>query len=441
MKNTGTAEALIQLQKRMDAMEIMDSKAIICADYVQEKEQQNRITFGWTPSAPEDFTLFPAVLFDENIPAAEGSEINDVKPYWKEILETPLIDGLHNGYETGRLPTKTPDVAFYPKTIERPSAADFVAFGDCKGSDWTGTLRSEIGQVMLHAHRILDAQPQRLHVYGFITNNWSVVLVRGYQSESRPFAVCWFVSSALTFEAGMKAFFYLMIEDNGFIGSPTVCGIPLAIKRPLRPGGSCRAFTATYDNRNVVAKLYGDGDDAKEEARMIAAVRSACTINSQNAEFPVVVAVDSPWLLVTPVGTPFVAATFSLEHLKMLLRTLKTVHEAKIVHRDVRFSNIFLVEDGRVLLNDWGSSIHYEPLTRAAVAGCPAPYCHPDLVGARSCFPKPKYDLYSLVASTASMLAPSIPKGHSIVFKNAFACANKIDYEGIAEAFAAVGLE
>jgi serine/threonine protein kinase len=166
-----------------------------------------------------------------------------------------------------------------------------------------------------------------------------------------------------------------------------------------------------------------------------------CKTYSQNAEFPVVVAVDSPWLLVTPVGTPFVAATFRLEHLKMLLWTLKTVHEAKIDHHDVRFSNIFLVEDGRVLLNDWGSSIHYEPLTRVLVAGCPAPYCHPELVDAQSCLPKPEYDLYSLVASTAYMLAPQIPKGHSIFFKNAFACAEQMDYEGIVEAFAAVGLE
>jgi hypothetical protein len=265
-ENARTAEALIQLQKRIDAIEILDSKAISCADYVQEKEQQNRITFGWTPSAPDDFSLFPAVLFDENNPAAQGSETNDVKPYWKEILETPLIDGLRNGYETGRLATKFPDVSFYPETIERPSAADFVAFGDCKGSGWSGTSRTEIGQAMLYAHRILDVQPQRLHVYGFVTNNQSVVLVRGYRAESRPFAVCWDVSSVLTFEAGMKAFFYLMNEDNGCIGSPTVCGIPLAIKHPLRPGGSCRAFTATCNISNVIAKLYGDGHDLGEEA-------------------------------------------------------------------------------------------------------------------------------------------------------------------------------
>jgi serine/threonine protein kinase len=86
-----------------------------------------------------------------------------------------------------------------------------------------------------------------------------------------------------------------------------------------------------------------------------------CEIYSQNAEFPVVVAVDSRWLLVMPVGTPFAAATFRLEHLKLLLWTLKTVHEAKIVHCDVRFANIYLVEDNRVLLNDWGSSIRYDP--------------------------------------------------------------------------------
>jgi Protein kinase domain len=433
--NAVNAEDFRQLQKRMDAMEIMDSKVVSCADYCLEKLQQNRVYFGWTPRAPESFTSFPMVLFDENNPAPQGNETHVIKPYWMKILETPLIDGLRNGYQTGSLGTKLPDVAFYPKTIKWPNAADYVAFGDCKGLSWTGTSRDEIGQVMLYARSVLDAQPQRLHVYGFITNNQSVVLVRGYRAEYRPFTVCWDVSNVLTFEAGMKAFFYLMVQDNGFVGSPT-----LAINHTLRPGGSCRAFTATYNGRNVVAKLYDDASNVEEEAQKIAGVRHECKINLQKAEFPVVVAVDSCWLLVTPVGTPFTAATFRLEHLKMLLQTLKTVHEAEIVHCDVRFSNIFLVEHGRVLLNDWGSSIH-KPATLTPVLGCPAPYCHPDLMAASVCLPKPKYDLYSLVASIAYMHAPSIPKGHAIFFENAFACAKQLDYEGMANAFATVGLE
>jgi hypothetical protein len=99
-----------------------------------------------------------------------------VKPFWKSLLlQNHLTTRLANAYEVANLGVNTPDVSFFQDHIHKrkPAAAEFVGCGDCKGSTWTGTSKSkaELGQVMLYAHRILDANPLRVHVYGFITNN------------------------------------------------------------------------------------------------------------------------------------------------------------------------------------------------------------------------------------------------------------------------------
>ena len=62
----------------------------------------------------------------------------------------------------------------------------------------------------------------------------------------------------------------------------------------------------------------------------------------------------------------------------MMLEALRIVHAQNYIHRDVRFSNILLLDGGDVLLNDWGSST-----TTAAngmhqlLQGSPEPLCPP----------------------------------------------------------------
>jgi hypothetical protein len=90
-----------------------------------------------------------------------------------------------------------------------------------------------------------------------------------------------------------------------------------------------------------------------------------------------------------------------------LVSALKIVHDAGIIHRDVRFANIFhLNTNDSVLLNDWGASIQSEGLE--LVAGCPDQWAHPDVVGVAVAVPHPKHDLYSLISSLADLIAPGL---------------------------------
>lgn len=419
----------------MRDLEVRDSRAVSFVDYYNEKVEQQRVQ-EWLPTSPDLNIELPDPLRGER---PQGSESKVVKPFWENIVrQNQLVPQFSNGYEVGYIGPKIPDVAFYPEAIARPTAGDFVAFGDAKGSTWTGTSRAEKGQVMMYGHRILDAQPQRSHVFGFITNNVRVLLIRARRCPESPFTVFWEFSHVLTFEHGMKIFFYLLQHDSGFVYPPHVGGIMVLIRRPLRPGGTCRAFGANYMDRDVVGKLYAEEARAMEDAQKITRVRLRVPperIDSSGARIPSVVAQEGQWLLLSPLGIRFTSFTFKLHHLQKLLHTLRIVHQANLIHRDVRFANIFLLEeDDQVLLNDWGAST--EGGSVQLVAGCPPPFCHSDLVNVADAVPEPKHDLFSLVMSAAHLLLPGMSDTrYPCLLERAFAAAEGVDYDGVWRAF------
>ena len=149
----------VALRKRVRDLEVQDSRAVSFTDYYKEKFEQERVQ-AWFPPSLDAIIELPTPLQGDR---PQGSEKVTVKPDWESIVSgNRLVPSFSNGYEVGYVGPKIPDVAFYPRGIERPTAGDFVAFGDAKGNNWTGTSASEKGQVMMYLHRILDVQPQTL---------------------------------------------------------------------------------------------------------------------------------------------------------------------------------------------------------------------------------------------------------------------------------------
>ena len=131
---------------------------------------------------------------------ATAHEKKNVKPFWQKLMEDDeksIIPGIKNGYETANLGPKTPDICFYQKHVAVPNAESFVAAGDCKGEGWKGTSGAEKGQIMLYLHKMLEAQPNREHAYGFVTNNKSFILVKATRASASPFQVIWSISEVL----------------------------------------------------------------------------------------------------------------------------------------------------------------------------------------------------------------------------------------------------
>jgi len=186
----------------------------------------------------------------------KGPKRDVVKPCWKLLIEkSELLPGHSVGYEVGLLGTKIPDIAFYPSNVSKPRAGEYEAYGDCMGQSWSGTSLSELGQGIQYGHRILDANPLRSHVYGFLTNNSIVVLIKSIRSAESPCLVHWHVSGALTFDQGMGTFFRLIRAESGYLLPPTVQGWHVRIKASLGQGRTCRAYLADYNGMEIMTAM------------------------------------------------------------------------------------------------------------------------------------------------------------------------------------------
>lgn len=418
--------------------EMAESRAVSYSEYYQEKLRQGRVE-QWNPVESFDADELQLPNFLRTACDYTGSE-KTVQSFWRGILQQhKIISSLQNGFEIAHLGTKIPDIAFFREGIATPGAADFVAAGDCKGSSWTGTSSAEFGQMLLYLHRMLDCQPVREVGYGFLTNNEIIVLVKAYMSSPYPFHIRWCISNVLNFDHGMKLWIQIMKDNNGYSGPPSVFGYPITVQRPLRPGGTCRAFAATYCGKVVVANLYLSAAVAADNAsrtRKASQVTLGATSSANSlARIPHVVATENCWSLITPRGEPMTRDILTKIHVQHLVSTLQIIHAAGIIHRDVRISNIFYLTDRNVLLNDWGSSVVANE--RTMYAGSPKPHIHPEIALTDLYDPHPKHDLYSLVSSVAQLLLPGAnTRSRRDLFTEAFQSAEACDYEGVYQGIA-----
>ena len=427
-------EAIRRLEKVVYGLKSRDSRAASYADYYSEKLKEVRLHVWTVPLIENPKLHLPNSLSDWKI-LQKGPEKDVIKPCWKRLIETAdLFPGHSVGYEVGVLGTKIPDIAFFPRKVSKPRAGEYEAYGDCKSQLWSGTSLSELGQGIQYGHRILDANPLRTHVYGFFTNNLIVVLIKSTRSKELPYLVHWDVTSPLTFEQGMATFFRLLHDDSGFIPLPTVRNLRVSIKRSLGSGATCRAYLAEYAGTEVVAKLYDHSDTVSENKRKLADALAVLQDSSamDKCQIPIVQGSEGRWLLITPVGTPFTFNTIQPHHIRQLVSTLKIIHESGMVHRDVRFANIFHVRGETVVLNDWGSSVRSESME--LVAGCPNRWAHPELCGTTLAIPRPKHDLYSLISSFADLIAPGLVReSQTTLLNEAFQAAENCNYDQVVE--------
>ena len=427
-----------ELRKQVQQLKCQDSKAVSYSDYYNDKKSENRVYHWQIECIDNAEELLPATLLSAI--NETGSETDAVKPFWEKFVkEEANFHELSAGYEVAKLGTKIPDIAISPSNIAHPSSAEFVAYGDCKGSKWTGKSGDELGQGMQYGHRILDASPLRSLVYGFFTNNSIVVLFKTQRNKSMSNMVEWYISSPLTFIQGMAKFYQLLKEDeNGFVAPPSFDSKLLKIEKPLGKGSTCSAFWATYDGSQVVAKLYNSRESVEAEEKMLlkvsTIVNDARTSSSKAlCQIPRVLGSEGCWLLVEPRGRRVRHQEIKPNHVEMLVSTIQTVHEGGILHRDLRFANIFLLDCGGVLLNDWGASIQDRRYSQLII-GCPEPWAHPDLAGKETGIPLPKHDLHSLTSSFLSLIAPGIAVANQKeLFASQLQAAEECNYTQVCE--------
>jgi serine/threonine protein kinase len=197
----------------------------------------------------------------------------------------------------------------------------------------------------------------------------------------------------------------------------------------LGRGGMGRVWLAEDEllHRPVALKQYLTADAESDEAnraaraRALYEARAAAQVNHRGVVRIHDVVRDGglPWIVMEPLSGRTLAETVAgegpqstdrvIDLALRLLDALTAVHQAGVVHRDVKPANVQLCDDGRVVLTDFGiACLKDEELDcpREALEGSPA-FISPEQL--RGDQPAPASDLFSLGATLYAVLEGRAP--------------------------------
>lgn len=211
----------------------------------------------------------------------------------------------------------------------------------------------------------------------------------------------------------------------------------------LGRGGMGRVWLAEDEllRRPVALKQYlatdAESEDATRAARARALyeARAAAQVNHRGVVriHDVVREGSLPWIVMEPLSGRTLAETVAgegpqsidrvIDLALRLLDALTAVHQAGIVHRDVKPANVQLCDDGRVVLTDFGIACLKDAeldFPRQVLEGSPA-FISPEQL--RGDQPAPASDLFSLGATLYAVLEGRAPFAKTDVFATLTAVA------------------
>jgi hypothetical protein len=321
----------------------------------------------------------------------QATESNMVQPLWSAYLGSGLtVDGAvlkftDNKKIKGRSPTmrwedrhkvpsigtRRPDECLY--IAKQPSTAYYIAVvGDLKnpGDDFTADAKGQILSFML---RLMQLQPFRQFVIGYLRNS-AVIQFFCATRNGDDFTFEETPEYAMDGE-GAELFADLLVAAPADLGW-TVPSLPfegLNTTDFLGRGASCAAYAT---NHATVVKIFHREPDMKRELENLA-ILAKC--EALRGTVPAVIQSEGPFMEVSPIGKHYTEdlvgvdvenaelpqhAVFGRKHLGQLIDIIAA---SPLVHRDLHPGNAYIMEDGNLLLNDWGLAV--EPGQKVAFVG------------------------------------------------------------------------
>ena len=256
-----------------------------------------------------------------------------------------------------------PDIAGYPS--DAPCSSYVPYYLELVGELKDGPIsHHHFMQLEEYARQIFAEQPFRPHLYAFLANDSTIVFVRFQRPADTDVAASLsFVRTPVLPIKGEGASILLNLldapTDRGSRRTLSTFDLPghgrVIPTRYLGHGRHVYAYAATLNDAEVVVKQFKEGPDARQ------AMESECTFLAQLAadlagsfngnRVPSVLGQDAKLraVVLTPVATPLSRITSPSAPFygilgAELIRILRVVHQHRVVHRDLSFSNIYLLD-------------------------------------------------------------------------------------------------
>jgi hypothetical protein len=340
-----------------------------------------------------------------------ANESNTVQPIWSKFLSE---DGLllndkrvlkfsdiktlkskrltlrwEDRHLTTSIATRKPDEVMY--IAGHPSTVYYIAVvGDLKspGQDFTTANK---GHILSFLVRLMECQPFRHFAFGYLRNSEVVQFFKvtrgneGFTYLQTP-EYNWCLE-------GADIFADLLTAQPSELGwcVPELPFESMHTTAFLGSGMSCSVYATS---NNTVVKIFRRNQELDVELLNLKIVGSVIAIKTF---VPRVVRHSGDFLEVTPIGRHYTddlvqasaedeqrddadlprRAVFGLKH---ILQLIFVISQSPLVHRDLHLNNMYITEEGNLLLNDWALAV--QPNTTVAFAGVDD-YVSSDVLGAK----------------------------------------------------------
>ena len=387
-----------------------------------------------------------------------GDEEKVVLPHWKkqipklnERLEAQSAEvKFYDSHKKQLLGNKSPDIVLL-RASGLGSCFNIVVVGELKGC----INDAFKGQLEKYLSMLLDRHTYRNVVYGFLTDNKSLLVVRACRLRGN-ITFTWLCQEQWNggdAASVLSCLAFSSLADLGYCLPEVYVDENVQLVKYLGHGLSGHVYEGKWKGQSVVVKVHKDEGRMKREQTNLQYLKQN---NVENVAKLVGVDKEHLALLLTPVAEPLTFSSLNCQHIHKLVHTLLQIHKLGLVHCDVKQSNIFVLNEQNVLLNDLGSAINTNAIAHEGVLLEASDYILNFMDSKLPVKPRPQDDLHALARSVYLNDHPKayIKRDHSSirhfwkccpeVYQNIFELAENSDctklstYDSFAAALASV---